>query len=325
MEAQDLFALDGLTDLSARTGANMRPTLLRVLTDLYVHRCSHTAAEERHYTELALRLLEVVDQPTRIAVARRLARYPSPPLRVLQWLARDLPEVAAELRAHPLLQPIAAAPKATSAAKGVSGGSDGQPATGARGVDAGTAGELNDMFFAASADERRLILLNLHVVAPISADSVRVSRDPSCVERMEAALLGGHHETFARNLAQALQIPLDQARRIARDPLGEPVVVAAKALSMRRDVLYRILMFINPTVGHSVARVHALAALYEEMPQPAAEGMVAIWQALPQDERTSGSHQPLTWHDDPRRRAPSMPLAPRVPVARRTSGRRSAS
>jgi hypothetical protein len=71
MEAQDLFALDGLTDLGARTGANMRPTLLRVLTDLYVHRCSHTAAEERHYTELALRLLEVVDQPTRIAVARR--------------------------------------------------------------------------------------------------------------------------------------------------------------------------------------------------------------------------------------------------------------
>ena len=34
---------------------------------------------------------------------------------------------------------------------------------------------------------------------------------------------------------------------------------------MPRDVLYRILMFVNPAVGHSVERVHALAALYDEM------------------------------------------------------------
>ncbi|HYP10212.1 MAG TPA: DUF2336 domain-containing protein, partial [Xanthobacteraceae bacterium] len=34
----------------------MRPTLLRVLTELYVQRPTHTADEEHHYTELALRL-----------------------------------------------------------------------------------------------------------------------------------------------------------------------------------------------------------------------------------------------------------------------------
>ena len=106
METQHLFGLDGLTALGARTGADMRPTLLRVLTDLYVHRLSHTPEEERHYTELALRLLEAVDAPTRVAVARRFAGYISPPLRVLQWLTRDLPEVRAQLRSHPLLQPI---------------------------------------------------------------------------------------------------------------------------------------------------------------------------------------------------------------------------
>ena len=89
----------------------MRPTLLRVLTDLYVHRLSHTPDEERHYTELALRLLEAVDVSTRVAVARRFAGYISPPLRVLQWLMRDLPEVRAQLRSHPLLQPAASVAK----------------------------------------------------------------------------------------------------------------------------------------------------------------------------------------------------------------------
>src|SRR5215472_3275088 len=102
MDTQNFFSLDGLTDLSRRNGIDMRPTLLRVLTDLYVHRLSHTAEEERHYTELALRMLEVVDVATRVVVAKRFARYLSPPLRILQWLARDLPIIAAELQAHPL-------------------------------------------------------------------------------------------------------------------------------------------------------------------------------------------------------------------------------
>ncbi len=51
-----------------------------------------------------------------------------------------------------------------------------------------------------------------------------------------------------------------QARRIAADDLGEPIVTAAKALDMPRDVVYRILLFVNTTVGHSVERVHALAS-----------------------------------------------------------------
>ena len=107
MARQHLSGLDGLTELGIRTGADMRPTLLRVLTDLYVHRLSHTPDEERHYTELAMRLLEAVDVSTRVAVARRFAGYMSPPLRVLQWLTRDLPEVRSQLRSHPLLQPSA--------------------------------------------------------------------------------------------------------------------------------------------------------------------------------------------------------------------------
>jgi len=322
MQARDIFGLEGLADLGSRNGVDMRPTLLRVLTDLYVHRLSHTATEERHYTELALRLLEAVDVPTRVAVARRFARYLSPPLRVMQRLARDLPPVAAELRSHPLLQPAAplgaaANPGAVSTA-GHDRADDNQPFVDtSRAIDAATADELNDLFFTANAEERRLILINLDVVAPIAAGRIGVSRDRSVGQRLEAAALAGNREDFVQRLARALRISREQARRIARDDLGEPVVVATKALGMGRDVLYRIVMFLNPAVGHSVERVHALAALYNEITTPAAESMLAIWQALQQHERAAAKYQPLAWDDETpgharpapsaRRRSPAIP------------------
>ena len=103
MESVNLSSLDNLTHLGLRGGVDMRPTLLRVLTDLYVQKLAHTPDEERHYTELALRLLDAVDVPTRTAVAARLSRHLSPPRRVIERLARDLPDVAAAVRAHPLL------------------------------------------------------------------------------------------------------------------------------------------------------------------------------------------------------------------------------
>src|SRR6202167_2673127 len=119
MESGSLFNLDNLTRVPSRGGVDMRPTLLRVLTDLYVQKLTHTPDEERHYTELALRLLDGVDVPTRAAVAVRLAKHLSPPPRVIQYLVNDLPEIAAPLRGHALLQPpaqpIAPAPPVTIA------------------------------------------------------------------------------------------------------------------------------------------------------------------------------------------------------------------
>ena len=56
--------LDGLVELGNRDGVDIRPTLLRVTTDLYVAKDRHSAAEEQHYTELALRLIDLVDAPT---------------------------------------------------------------------------------------------------------------------------------------------------------------------------------------------------------------------------------------------------------------------
>jgi len=330
MEKHNFFGLEGLTDLGVRNRIDMRPTLLRVLTDLYVHRFSHTPHEERHYTELALRLLEAVDAPTRVAVARRFARYLSPPLRVLQWLARDVPEVAAELRAHPLLQPPALFvdappyPDATPTAEGDIPGEEEHRGDASGVIDVITAIELNDLFFTSAADERRLILLNLHVVAPIPAGLVRVLGDRSIGQRLETAALTGKREDFAHHLARALLISREQARRIARDELGEPVVVAGKALSVPRDALDRILMFVNPVVGHSVERVHALAALYDEMTTPAAEGMLAIWQALERSDHAKAEHRPLAWDDEARRRARPSTSAHRSPAAPHINERRSA-
>jgi hypothetical protein len=331
MKAWDFFGLEGLTDLGSRNGVDMRPTLLRVLTDLYVHRLSHTAAEERHFAELALRLLEAVNVPTRVAVAKRLARHTSPPLKVLQWLARDLPEVAAEIRLHPRLQPSALADgvvanaTAMPIAKGDAADEEQRSADTARAVDVVTASKLNDLFFAAKADERRLILLNLHVVAPVAPGRVRMSRDPSVGQLLEVAALARKREDFVQHLARALRVPRQQARRIADDDLGEPVVVAGKALGMSRHVLYRILMFVNPAVGHSVERVHALAALFDEMTPPAAEGMVAIWQALAQNDRAIAKYRPLAWDDEARRRARPGTAVQRSPLTVQTSERRSVS
>lgn len=307
MKAREIFGLEGLADLGSRSGVDMRPTLLRVLTDLYVHRLSHTGSEERHYTELALRLLEAVDVPTRVAVAKRLARYPSPPLRVFQWLTRDLPEVAAELGSHPLLEPsestMAVAPN--SAARWIAESNSPErkerPAGSPGVVDAVTARELCEYFFTATAQERRLILLNLHIVAPIAVDRVLIARNPLIGQRLEAAALAGRREEFVQQLAGALRIPRELARRIAYDDLGEPIVIGGKALGTPREVVHRILMFINPAVGHSVERVHALAALYDEMLAPAAAGVVAIWQAAEPAERSDPKHRPLTWDDGTRR------------------------
>jgi hypothetical protein len=86
--------LEGLDKLALRNGVDIRPTLVRVLTDLYIQKSTHTSEEERHYTELVLRLLESVDVATRKVVAEKLAGYATAPAAVVRRLARDLIEVA---------------------------------------------------------------------------------------------------------------------------------------------------------------------------------------------------------------------------------------
>jgi uncharacterized protein DUF2336 len=248
--------IDGLVDLACRDGVDIRPTLLRVLTDLYVQKPSHSADEEVQYVELALGLIDAVDEPTRGAVAARLASYPAAPAAIL----RRLGGVGSAAKPLP--------PNET------------KPETG-----------LAELFFAASSDERRLILTNLDVVAGPAQPRPPIASD--VIARLETAALQHNASEFSRTVERTLGISSALAERITRDASGEPIVVAAKALGMKAAVLQRILLFLNPQVGQSVERVYDLAQLYDELTPAAAERMVTIWQQTGGQKKPR--YEPLHW------------------------------
>lgn len=329
MDTSSFASLEGFSDIGMRGGVDMRPTLLRVLTDLYVQKLAHTPDEERHYTVLALRLLDSVDVQTRAAVAARLARHLSPPRSVIERLAADLPEVAAALRSNGPAQARGAVPAAernsSVATIALAAAAQAERTPVPAGLGANVARELNELFFAANANERRLILLNLHIVVAVPAKSAAIVRDGTVGRKLEAAALARKSEDFANELARSLRISRQQARRIAGDELGEPIVVAAKALGLPRDLLYRILLFVNTAVGHSVERVHTLATLYDELSVQAAHDLVAVWQALNinRDAREAGTHRPLLASEKTSLRPAAN--AERAPKSAQKIGRREAS
>lgn len=257
-------SLDGLVDLACRDGVDIRPTLLRVLTDLYVQKPTHTAEEERQYVELAARLIEAVDAPTRATVAARLSNYAAAPAAILRSLGGNEASAAAGASAQSVDKP---APRP----------------------------DLMELFFAASAGERRLILIHLDVAAG-STTRPQPPAPGEIISRLETAALQHNASEFSRTLERALGIPHALAERIAQDASGEPIVVAAKALGMKAAMLQRILLFLNPAVGQSVQRVYDLALLFDEISGASAARMLAIWrQAAP---RTQVRHEPVYWNDE---------------------------
>jgi uncharacterized protein (DUF2336 family) len=254
--------LDSLVDLACRDGVDIRPTLLRVSTDLYVQKPTHSADEEVQYTELALGLIDAVDAPTRAAVAARLAAYPGAPAAVLHRLGGPATPAEPARPREPKSEP------------------EREP-------------ELAELFFAASADERRLILTNLDVVAGAEQRRPPVASD--VIVRLETAALQHNAGEFSRMLERALGISGALAERITRDASGEPIVVAAKALGMKAAALQRVLLFLNPQIGQSIERVYGLARLYDELTPAAAERMLAIWQQTGGQRKPR--HEPLHWDD----------------------------
>ena len=252
--------LDSLVDLACRDGVDIRPTLLRVLTDLYVQKPTHSAEEETQYVELALRLIDTVDAETRAAVSARLSTYPAGPAAVLLKLAGpDLP--AAKDRDRGEIERI----------------------------------DLIELFFSAPSDERRLILDNLDVVSdrsprrpmPVASELIR---------RLENAALQRNPGEFSRVLERALGISRKLAERITRDNSGEPIVVAAKAIGIKAAVIQRVLLFLNPIIGQSAQRIYELTRLYDELSPAAAEHMLAIWRTSASPKRPE--HAPVYWNDE---------------------------
>ena len=284
-------SLDSLVDLACRDGVDIRPTLLRVVTDFYVQKPGHNAEEETQYVELALGLIQAVDQATRAIVAATLAAYPTAPVAILALLAEFPPAPTME---KPQTQ-SAFKPRAKPAPK----------------PDA--MNELLEEFFAAGTDDRRLILTNFDVAT--EGEACRLPQaSAETLRRLENAALQRNPGEFTRMLERALGIEHALAERIARDENGEPIVIAARALGMSASVLQRVLLFLNPAIGQSVERVYDLARLYDDLTPAAAERMLAIWRqphaaAKPQ-------HASVHW-DDERRDARSLSTPARYRSDRR--------
>jgi uncharacterized protein (DUF2336 family) len=104
MFEEQLPRLEGLFALSRAQGLDVRPTLLRVLTDMFVEAKHLSEAEVARFGELAIHLVEQVDEETRIVVAGKLGPNANAPRPVLDKLIASEPEAAERIiEASPLL------------------------------------------------------------------------------------------------------------------------------------------------------------------------------------------------------------------------------
>lgn len=289
--------IDGLVDLACRDGVDVRPTLLRVLTDLYVQKPAHSADEVTQYVELALGLIDSVDNTTRAAVAASLSHYPAAPAAILAklGLSESAPAPRPALLEVMALPEVMVAPEATLVPEQA-------PPDVALIEESSvsiTAASLTDVFLNAPPADRRLILANLDIVANPAALIAPLPDDK--VARLEQAALHREPAAFARIIETALGVDRELARRIADDNSGEPIVIMARALGIKAAVLQRILLFLNPTIGRSVERVFDLAVLYDEISLATACHMVALWRqdAPAVQAPRKGRYEPV-YQDDAR-------------------------
>jgi uncharacterized protein (DUF2336 family) len=89
--------LEGLERLTRERGVDTRATVLRVATDLFAGAGHRTPSDIERFAALALPLINVADQATKIAIARRLAPLPDTPAAVVDRLLGDDVEVAREM------------------------------------------------------------------------------------------------------------------------------------------------------------------------------------------------------------------------------------
>jgi hypothetical protein len=285
---------DGLMTLSRREGVDVRPTLLRVLTDLYVQASTHSDDEQRQFIELATRLIDQVDDATRAAVKARLAIYPQTPVPVLQKLGLV---AAPEGRRVPLARetPVPAPTPArtpTDAERRMAASMAMQPKE---------AAEIHDMFFRADATQRALILHNLAQTPLMAAPRIPTVRAQRAIQILEMAAIAGDVENFTFELGDSLILPSRVAAQIVDDAGGEALAIAARALDMPSPNFQRILLFFKPAIGNSVDAVYRLSRLYDRLSDRAALVMLAAWRGSTLAV-TRAKHQP-SLHDSERQRA----------------------
>ena len=210
-QAAKIPNLDGLLPHSQRTQPDIKPTLLRVMTEMYVQKPAHTPAEDQQYTRLALALIDRVDAESRAATLQLLWNYAAAPVPVVQRLMRD---TISAIAAHEVgaVPPPAAYPE-----KPVVEATAPQPPAAPAGVTPAPAPvaprqtetrreptpfetmapqiaanlrpaeELSELFFTAYAEQRRLILLNLPFSSLPPAKPITPLAAAEAVARLEIA------------------------------------------------------------------------------------------------------------------------------------------
>jgi uncharacterized protein (DUF2336 family) len=342
-------SIQGLIELARRDGVDMRPALLRAITDLFVLEPTHTPADRARFAELACRLLDGVETPVRVAIAERLASYPGTPAVVAARLARDEIAVAdSVLRRSPLLgeaelhaildsrgiaHAIAIAARTSlprSVLRRLAEAGTCAPRTQTKAeprqaeTDPALTIALARRYLVADPNERRLILTAMPC-CPAVDDEERLRRIGhgfgALLER--AALRHRAHE-FALLLRQTAGLPGEVAARAVTDPSGEIAVAICRALEIPFDATSRILLFLNPQIGASVQRVFGLADWFEKIGPAAARRLMAAWCVLgPEREKRKIRSEPRAERlrfDSRRLAVRGSTLAEQLPVPRRAAG-----
>lgn len=297
MSTHAMFAgFDGLMTLSRREGVDVRPTLLRVLTDLYVQARAHTPEEERHFVELASRLIDNVDDATRAAVRARLSIYPQTPRAILDQLALppaqpDAPTLQAESVAEPAT-PLRAPARASSHLA----------------MEPKDAADISAIFFAANRAERGLILVNLLDTPLKPSARTLAARAAHAIAALEAAAFAADSDAFTRELSAVLMLPAEITAQVVADPGREPLACACKALGMSAQIFQRVLMFLDPAFGASVDNVYRLSRFYDVLSERAALIMLAAWRGS-SVAATRAKYKPTLYDDERARVRAATPQA----------------
>ncbi|MGJ4929709.1 DUF2336 domain-containing protein [Bradyrhizobium sp. HKCCYLS2038] len=290
MTRSSLFpGFDGLLTLSRREGVDIKPTLLRVLTDLYVQASTHSADEERQFVELVSRLVDDVDDATRAAVRARLAIYPGTPIEILGKLGLRPAQDEPKLPLASLIPPNLRAPS-RSPARDDANSAD-------LAMQPRDAAELSEMFLRAGAKERIAILENLATAPLKPAAPTPQHRAAQAIEALEMAAFNADVETFTIELGESLILPARVTQEVMDDASGEPLACAAKALGMPNAVFERVLLFLKPEMGQSVQTVFRLSRFYERLSDRAALIMLAAWRGSAVAAMRA-KHRPALYDDE---------------------------
>lgn len=310
MTAPPLFSgFDGLMNLSRREGVDIRPTLLRVLADLYVQTTTHSEQEARQFVELTSRLIDQVDDATRAAVRARLAIYPATPAPVLKQLGLQpsLPDQPVPLAGK---IPAPSAPEMPVDAPAKRSSEIQLKMASKLSMQPTDAAELSSLFFGASSAERALILRNLSETPLRASPRIPARRAERAIDALEMAAFVADLESFTLELSETLILPWKIATQVVNDPTGEPLACAAKALGMPSRIYQRVLLFLKPEIGTSVHTVYRLSRLYDVMQEQSALIMLAAWRGSTMAITRARYRSAL--YDDERGRARSTTTQTRV-------------